>query len=248
MKYKLIREKLPRHIAIIMDGNGRWAQKRRLPRVMGHRKGIEKAKEIVDHCLEFGIDNLTFYAFSKENWNRSAQEVKTLMDLLSKHLREELPSMVEKGIRFKAIGDIWELPLRLQKRIRETEEKTKDNMNLNLSLALSYGGRAEILEASRRIARDVKDGSISIEDINEDLFSCYLYTDGTPDPDLLIRTSGEKRISNFLLWQTAYTELYIVDIYWPDFDKEAFLRAVHDFQHRERRFGLTGEQLSAGFK
>ncbi len=246
--YGLIKDKLPQHIAVIMDGNGRWAQKRRLPRVVGHRRGIDRAREMVEHCLELGIGYLTLYAFSKENWGRPSQEVSTLMSLLDAHLKEELPSMMEKGIRFRAIGDLWELSEALQDRIRETEDKTKDNNRITLSLALSYGGRAEILEAVRKIASDIESGVMSIEDIDEGLFSRYLYTSDMPDPDLLIRTSGEQRISNFLLWQSAYTELYITDVLWPDFTKEELIKAIRDYQQRERRFGLTGEQLRVGVK
>ncbi len=244
----LVKEKLPRHVAIIMDGNGRWASRRHLPRVAGHRKGIERAKEVISCCLELGIEYLTLYAFSKENWRRPSQEVRTLMEFLDRHLREEFPSMMERGIRFRAIGDIWELAPHLQKVLRDIEEKTRSNTNLTLCLALSYGGRAEILRATREIARKVLEGKIALEEIDEDLFGRHLYTSDIPDPDLLIRTSGEYRISNFLLWQAAYTELYITHTFWPDFDREAFFRALLDFQQRERRFGLTGEQLRAGIR
>lgn len=244
--YGIIKEKLPKHIAIIMDGNGRWAKMRHLARVVGHKKGIERAREVVEHCLEFGINYLTLYAFSKENWNRPPQEVNSLMALLNKHLIEELPSMMERGIRFIAIGDLWELSPTLQKRIKEVEEKTRYNNRLTLSLALSYGGRAEILNAVKGIVKDAMEGKISIEEIDERLFSRYLYTGDIPDPDLIIRTSGEKRISNFLLWQAAYTEFYVTDCLWPDFKKEDFIMALKDFQQRERRFGLTGDQLRAG--
>lgn len=244
----LIKEKLPRHVAIIMDGNGRWANRRGLPRVAGHRKGIERAKEVINCSLELGIEYLTLYAFSKENWRRPSHEIRTLMEFLDRHLREEFPSMMERGIRFRAIGDLWELPLNLQRMLKEIEEKTSHNYNLTLCLALSYGGRAEILRAVKEIARKVVSKKISIDDIDEDLFAEHLYTYDIPDPDFLIRTSGEYRISNFLLWQAAYTELYTTHTLWPDFDREAFLKALMDFQKRERRFGLTGEQLRAGIR
>ncbi len=244
----LVRERLPQHVAIIMDGNGRWARRRHLPRVAGHRKGIERVREIIETCLEIGIGYLTLYAFSKENWRRPSQEVRTLMELLDHHLREELPSMMEKGIRFRAIGDRWELSPHLQELLAHIERRTSSNSNLTLCLALSYGGRAEILKATREIARMVLEGKVSPEEIDEDLFSQHLYTSGIPDPDLLIRTSGEYRISNFLLWQSAYTELYITHTCWPDFDRDAFIRALKDYQQRERRFGLTTEQLRTGVR
>lgn len=244
----LVRERLPQHVAIIMDGNGRWARRRHLPRVAGHRKGIERVREIIETSLEIGIRYLTLYAFSKENWRRPSQEVRTLMELLEYHLREELPSMMEKGIQFRAIGDRWELSPPLQELLSEIERRTSSNSNLTLCLALSYGGRAEILKATREIARKVLEGKLQPEEIDEDLFSSHLYTSGIPDPDLLIRTSGEYRISNFLLWQSAYTELYITHTYWPDFNRDAFIKALKDYQQRERRFGLTTEQLRTGVR
>lgn len=242
----LIKEKLPAHIAIIMDGNGRWAEKRRLNRIMGHRRGIKRARETVDICGEIGIKYLTFYVFSRENWNRPKTEVMILMELLERHLKQEVNILMEKDMRFRAIGNLWELPHRLQDRIKETEEKTADNKGMLLSLALSYSGRGEIVEASKRLARDVKEGKLKEEDIDERLFSQYLYTDGIPDPDLLIRTGREIRVSNFLLWQIAYTEIYLTDVLWPDFKKDELFKAITDFQQRERRFGLTGEQLKTG--
>ena len=239
---KLDRENLRRHIAIIMDGNGRWARKRLLNRINGHRKGIAVAKDIVKACRELGIPYLTLYTFSKENWRRPASEVKMLMALLESHLRKEADEMVREGIRFKAIGNIASLPPGVQKVLEEIEKKTRNNDSMVLQLALSYSGREEILEACKKIVEEVKSGRLSVEELSEDGFRDYLYTRDIPDPDLLIRTSGECRISNFLLWQLAYTEIYITDILWPDFTREALLEAIRDFQTRERRFGLVKDE------
>lgn len=240
---ELIKERLPQHIAIIMDGNGRWAEKRFLGRINGHRKGIEVVKDIVEFCRELGIGYLTLYTFSKENWNRPKTEVGALMEFLEEHLRKELLKLVKNGIRFRAIGNIWELPDNIQKIVQEVEGKTADNAGMVLNLALSYGGRAEIVEAAKKIAMEVRQGKITAGDITEEVFAKYLYTVGSPDPDLLVRTSGEFRISNFLLWQMAYTEIYVTDVLWPDFKRQHLIEALLDFQNRERRFGLTGEQL-----
>ena len=239
----LIKGRLPQHIAIIMDGNGRWANKKFLGRINGHRKGIEVVKDIVEFCREIGIGYLTLYAFSKENWNRPQTEVSALMELLEKHLRSELLKLAKNGIRFRAIGNIWELPDKVQNIIKEVENKTANNTGMFLNLALSYGGRTEIIEAAKKIAMEVRQGKITTDDITEEVFAKYLYTAGSPDPDLLIRTSGEFRISNFLLWQMAYTEIYVTDVLWPDFKRQHLIEALLDFQNRERRFGLTGEQL-----
>ena len=241
---ELIKQRLPQHIAIIMDGNGRWAEKRFLGRINGHKKGIEVVKDIVEFCREIGIGYLTLYTFSKENWNRPQTEVNALMELLEQHLRSELLKLVKNGIRFKAIGNTWELPAKLQKIIKEVEDKTVDNTGMVLNLALSYGGRAEIVEAAKAVARKVQGRHIRVEDITEDFFAKHLYTADSPDPDLLIRTSGEFRISNFLLWQMAYTEIYVTDVLWPDFKRQHLIDALLDFQNRERRFGLTAEQLN----
>ncbi|MBI3397990.1 MAG: isoprenyl transferase [Deltaproteobacteria bacterium] len=241
--YELIRERLPQHIAIIMDGNGRWAEKRFLGRINGHRKGIEVVKDIVEFCRELGIGYLTLYAFSKENWNRPKTEVSALMEFLEEHLRKELLKLIRNGIRFRTIGNIWELPANIQKIIREVEDKTRHNGGMVLNLALSYGGRAEIVEAAKKLAFEARLGKIDIDDITEEVFAKHLYTAGSPDPDLLVRTSGEFRISNFLLWQMAYTEIYVTDVLWPDFKRQHLIEALLDFQNRERRFGLTGEQL-----
>lgn len=241
--HELIKERLPQHIAIIMDGNGRWAEKKFLGRINGHRKGIEVVKDIVEFCRELGIGYLTLYTFSKENWNRPAQEVNALMELLEQHLKNELLKLVKNGIRFKAIGNIGELPESIQNIIKEVEAKTKDNKGMVLNLALSYGGRTEIVEAAKKVALEARRGALDIADITEETFARYLYTDGIPDPDLLIRTSGEFRISNFLLWQLAYTEIYVTDVLWPDFNRQHLIEALLDFQNRERRFGLTGKQI-----
>ena len=234
--------KLPFHIAVIMDGNGRWAKKRLLNRIKGHSRGIEAAREIITSCRELGIGCLTLYTFSRENWNRPATEVKLLMGLLERHLRSEGPKMFKNNIRFKAIGNIEELPLNVRSAVTEVEELTADNDGMILQLALSYSGKEEITSAARAISALVQKGELSIEEITESLFSDFLYTRGVPDPDLLIRTSGESRISNFLLWQVAYSEIYISDVLWPDFTREHLLAAIRDFQARERRYGLTGEQ------
>lgn len=241
--HELIKERLPQHIAIIMDGNGRWAEKKFLGRINGHRKGIEVVKDIVEFCRELGIGYLTLYTFSKENWNRPVQEVNALMELLEQHLKNELLKLVKNGIRFKAIGNIGELPENIQNIIKEVEAKTKDNKGMVLNLALSYGGRTEIVEAAKKVALEARRGALDIADITEEIFARYLYTDGIPDPDLLIRTSGEFRISNFLLWQLAYTEIYVTDVLWPDFNRQHLIDALLDFQNRERRFGLTGKQI-----
>jgi undecaprenyl diphosphate synthase len=240
---KLLTDKPPRHIAIIMDGNGRWAQKRSLPRISGHRKGIDVARDTVTVCRELGIKHLTLYTFSKENWNRPPAEVRMLMGLLEKHLKIEARNMMKNNIRFRAIGNIADLPGSVRRVIEVVEEETKDNDGMVLNLALSYSGREEIVEACRAVAKSVAEGKLRVDEISEQTLQRYLYTAGTPDPDLLIRTSGERRISNFLLWQLAYTEIYITDVLWPDFTREFLVTAIRDFQRRERRFGLTGEQV-----
>jgi undecaprenyl diphosphate synthase len=240
---KLLTDRPPKHIAIIMDGNGRWARKRSLPRISGHRKGIKVARDTVIACRELGIKHLTLYTFSKENWNRPPAEVKMLMVLLENHLKIEARNMMKNNIRFRAIGNIAELPGSVRGAIEKVEEETKDNDGMVLNLALSYSGREEIVEACRAVAKGVAEGKLKADEISEQTLQRYLYTAGTPDPDLLIRTSGERRISNFLLWQLAYTEIYITDVLWPDFTRELLVMAIRDFQRRERRFGLTGEQV-----
>ncbi len=241
---KLIAERLPLHIAIIMDGNGRWAKKRYLNRINGHRKGIEVAKDMVTFCRELGIRYLTLYTFSKENWHRPAQEVDMLMSLLERHLRSEGDDLVKNNIRFRMIGNLSDLPGKVKDVIVDLEERTANNDGMVLQLALSYSGREEIVQMCRTIARKVLEGVIEPDGITDETIRRYLYTRDVPDPDLLIRTSGEKRISNFLLWQLAYTEIYFTDVLWPDFTRAHLMEAIRDFQTRERRFGLTGEQKS----
>ncbi|HIC91770.1 MAG TPA: isoprenyl transferase [Syntrophaceae bacterium] len=242
---RLIPEKLPRHIAIILDGNGRWAKKRNLSRIEGHRKGADSVRKIVRACREIGIPVLTLYVFSEENWKRPQEEVWALMELLKDYLRSELKEMLENDIKLMASGNLHHLPQDVYHLLMETMEATRHNSRMILNLALSYGGRTEILDAIRKIMWDYKEGLIRPEDITAERFSSYLYTADLPDPDLLIRTSGEFRISNFLLWQIAYTELYITDTLWPDFAKEDLIMALVEYQNRERRFGLTGEQIEA---
>ncbi|MFN4131547.1 MAG: isoprenyl transferase [Caldimicrobium sp.] len=233
--------KLPRHVAIIMDGNGRWAKKQGLPRIFGHKKGAEVAKKIIIKARELGLPYLTLFAFSKENWQRPTEEVSALLSLLLEYLDSELPTMVEKEIRFKVIGDREDFPTHLIDKILEVEEKTAHFQKMTLVLALSYSGRAEILRAVKEIAKKVKKGEIQPEDIEENLFRTFFYFPELPDPDLLIRTSGELRVSNFLLYQLAYTEFYFTETFWPEFTEEEFLKALASYQKRERRFGKIYE-------
>ena len=225
------------HVSIVMDGNGRWAKKRGLPRTAGHKKGADILKKTCEYCIEHAISYLTVYAFSAENWNRSSDEVDSLMNLLRYYMDKELSSFKENGIKLKIIGDRSLLAEDIRQKITNIEEETANNNKLTTIIALSYGGRQEIVNAARLIALDISNNNISANEINERLFKSYLYTDGTPDPDLLIRTGGEERISNFLLWQMAYTEFYFTDILWPDFSKEEFDKAIEEFHSRERRFG-----------
>lgn len=231
------KDKLPRHIAIIMDGNGRWARRRGLPKNFGHRAGIKTVEKIIKACSELGIEILTLYTFSLENWQRPKKEVDALMKLLDNFLVKKVDEFNKNNIRVVAIGEKKRLPLFVQKSLERAIEATEKNAGLTLNLALSYGGRSEIVNAARRIASLVKGGKLRLNEIDERLFSRYLYTANLPDPDLLIRTSGEMRISNFLLWQISYTELYISPKLWPDFTKKDLLSAIRDFQNRERRFG-----------
>ncbi len=240
---KIDRDRLPRHIAIIMDGNGRWARKRHLPRVMGHRVGVKSVEKIVTQCRKLGIEALTLYAFSDENWNRPREEIDTLMKILKRFLRKELNRMLKENIRFNTIGKIENLPKSAIDIIKETKDKTKNNNGMILTLALSYGSRGEIIEAIKRLFSDITKGKISIDDLDDSLFRRYLFTSGLPEPDILIRTSGELRISNFLLYQIAYTELYFTNVLWPAFRENELLKAILSFQQRKRRFGLTEEQL-----
>lgn len=228
---------LPRHVAIIMDGNGRWARKRGLPRVAGHRAGIKAVREVVKGCGNLGIEFLTLYTFSVENWNRPVREVNALMRFLRETLRNEVDDLDRNNVRLMTIGRIEDLPPSVRREIERAQRILDDNTGLTLVLALSYGGRVEIVEAMRKIARMVKQGKLSPEEIDLDTVSQNLYTDGMPDPDLLIRTSGEMRISNFLLWQIAYSELWITDVLWPDFRRKHLYEAIMAYQGRERRFG-----------
>jgi undecaprenyl diphosphate synthase len=230
-------DRLPRHIAIIMDGNGRWAQKRALPRSMGHRAGVEALREIVKTCSNLGIEILTVYAFSTENWKRPKDEVGVLMDLLIEYLRKELQELHENKVVIRSMGKMTALPLKAQQEIAQAIELTRDNPGLIFNIALNYGGRAEIIDAVKSLSKDVLRGKIRIEEIDEQCFSKSLYTQGLPEPDLLIRTSGEMRLSNFLLWQLAYTEIVVVKKFWPDFDQKALLEAIIEYQKRDRRFG-----------
>jgi undecaprenyl diphosphate synthase len=238
-------EVLPRHIAIIMDGNGRWAKQRGLPRVAGHNEGINSVREVTRECGNLGIKVLTLYTFSVENWSRPKSEVSALMTLLLHTIRNEIDELHKNNVRLTLIGHLTDLPDDPLKGLMEGVEKTSQNTGLNLNLALSYGGRVEILDATRAIAKDVLEGRIGLDDIDEKLFSDYLYTRGMPDPDLLIRTSGELRISNFLLWQMAYTEIYVTETFWPDFRNKELLLAIREYQKRERRFGKTSEQITS---
>ncbi|MCK4436661.1 isoprenyl transferase [bacterium] len=237
LEEKLDKSKLPRHIAIIMDGNGRWARKRRLPRVAGHRAGVQSVREIVRACGEIGIKVLTLYAFSAENWKRPRREVDTLMRLLREFLRRELPSLNKNRVRLRAIGRLKELPPKVQEALEKTIKSTEGNNGLILNLAINYGGRSEIVDAVKGLAKDVEKGICKPEEINEEIFEKYLYTSHLPDPDLLIRTSGEHRVSNFLLWQVSYSEIWVTSVYWPDFRRRHLLEALLDYQGRERRFG-----------
>ena len=243
LKSKIHPQNLPKHIAIIMDGNGRWAQEKGLLRVFGHENGTKSVRTTVESCAELGIKNLTLYAFSTENWNRPKLEVKTLMQLLISSLKKEMNTMQKNSIRLNAIGNLDHLPARVRKELLHVIDETKNNTHMTLTLALSYGSRDELVNATRQICDKVKNNIISAENIDETLINQHLYTQNLPDVDLLIRTSGEKRISNFLLWQIAYAELYFTDVYWPDFTNKNLYKAIINYQKRERRFGKTSEQL-----
>lgn len=237
-------DNMPQHVAIIMDGNGRWARQHGLERIYGHKKGVETVKRMVEACDSAGVKYLTLYAFSSENWNRPKQEVDALMELMVDAIIRETADLIEKGVRVMMIGNLAALPLKVQEKFCELTERTRNNQGVRLVLALSYGARWEILEAARRLAEDYKAGNIrDTEEVTESMFGDYLTTKGIPDPDLLIRTSGETRLSNFLLWQCAYTEFYFIDKFWPDFEKDDLYLAIRNFQKRERRFGKTGEQI-----
>jgi undecaprenyl diphosphate synthase len=236
-------EALPKHIALIMDGNGRWAQQRSLPRIAGHREGVESVRETVRTCRELGIPVVTLYAFSRENWNRPKWEVKALMTLLARYLKTGVKELKENGIALKAIGDLSQLPVHVQELLNKAIAQTRENRDMVLNLALSYSGRAEILRAIRHLVEEVLRNNLSPEAVTEKSFEQFLYTYGLPDPDLLIRTSGEYRLSDFLIYQMAYTEIVVTPTLWPDFRKKHLLAAILEYQKRERRFGLTSEQI-----
>jgi undecaprenyl diphosphate synthase len=228
---------LPRHVAVIMDGNGRWAQHRGWPRILGHRKGVDTLKDLLRCCKDWHIPNLTVYAFSTENWGRPAEEVDFLMTLFERVLRAELAELMREGVRIRFVGDLDCLPASLQQEIALAMAKTRHNQAIHFTVATNYGGRQEIVQACRRLAEQVQAGQLKPEEISEELFSQHLYTYDLSDPDLLIRTSGEQRLSNYLLWQTAYTEQYFTSTLWPDFDRAGFHQALLSYQSRQRRFG-----------
>jgi len=230
-------ENIPQHIAIIMDGNGRWARKRGLPRIAGHRAGMKTVREITRTASDIGVKVLTLYAFSTENWKRPKDEVDFLMRLPQEYLLTELEELIEQNVQVRMLGNQDQLPNYTLDAVRQAQEKTKDNTGLILNFALNYGSRDEMLHAIQKIAFDVGSGKITSEEITEDVFNHYLYTAGLPDPDLLIRTSGEIRLSNFMLWQLAYAEMFFSEVLWPDFSKEEFLQAIYEYQHRNRRYG-----------
>ncbi|MBD8083547.1 polyprenyl diphosphate synthase [Chryseobacterium caseinilyticum] len=243
IKDKIDPEKLPQHVAIIMDGNGRWAKSRGEERTFGHKNAIDAVRNAINACNEVHIPYLTLYTFSSENWNRPEEEVSTLMNLLTETLLLEAEEIFTKGLRLHVIGNVDKLSSLVRDQLMHVIDLTKDNTKGNLILAISYGSQEEILNAVKKIGNDVKEGKIEVEDINEQLFENYLYTKNIPPVDLLIRTSGEVRISNFLLWQIAYAELQFLDILWPDFTKDVFFQCIVNYQNKERRYGLTGEQI-----
>ncbi|TAK65168.1 MAG: isoprenyl transferase [Bacteroidetes bacterium] len=234
---------IPVHIAVIMDGNGRWAKTRGLPRIAGHNEGVESVRDTVEACGQLGVKYLTLYAFSTENWKRPQDEVSMLMRLLMRALRDETDKLHRNNVRVHTIGETQSLPREVQAELYDAIEKTKENTGLNLFLALSYSGRWDLVRAVKRIAEDTQAGTITPEQVTEQLIECYLSTKNVPDPDLLIRTSGEMRISNFLLWQLAYSEIYISNCYWPQFRRNELYAAIRNYQSRERRFGMVSEQL-----
>lgn len=234
---------IPTHIAIIMDGNGRWAKQRGLPRVAGHKRGVDTVKIIVEACAELGVKYLTLYTFSTENWNRPKDEVSTLMKLLLKSLKDRVDELCENDIRLTTVGDINALPNVVQKQLLEDIERTKNNKKMVLNLAISYSGRWEIVKGIKKLCDAVKNNKFDMDDLDEKSFAQFLESNDIPDPDLVIRTSGEFRVSNFLLWQIAYSEFVITDVYWPDFDRQQLYQAIRQFQKRERRFGKVSEQV-----
>jgi undecaprenyl diphosphate synthase len=236
-------KRIPRHVAIIMDGNGRWAQARGLSRIEGHRQGLESVRAVVRAAHELGVGTLTLYAFSLENWNRPKREVEELMRLLERYLDAELDEVLRNGIRVRAIGRLDRLPPSVRAKLAQAVERTRDNQEMQLVFAVSYGARCEIIDAARRLLRDAEQGKVDPERLDEKTFAAYLYDPELSDPDLLIRTGGERRVSNFLLWQIAYSELFFSDVFWPDFRKSHLVEAIRDFQGRERRYGLTSAQV-----
>jgi len=243
LKSQINSSKLPKHVAVIMDGNGRWAKQRGKLRIFGHKNGVNAVRETVETAAELGIDVLTLYAFSTENWNRPKKEVNMLMSLLVSSLKKELKLFIDNNISLRTIGNIDLLPKKTKKELNEVVEKTKNNTHLILNLALSYSSKEEIINAFKNISKKIVNNELLIEEIDENIINNHLYTRNLPNVDLVIRTSGEKRISNFLLWQIAYAELYFTSVFWPDFNKEEFYKAILDYQQRERRFGKTSEQL-----
>lgn len=239
----LDKNNIPKHVAIIMDGNGRWAKQKGEMRIFGHTNGVESVRESLTAAAEIGVKYLTLYAFSTENWNRPKEEVAALMDLLVKAIYDEVEELNEKGVRLETIGNTSILPVSCREALTKAKERTKNNDKITLILALSYSSRWEIAQAVKTMAEESISGKLDVETINEDLISSYLSTSNFPDPELLIRTSGENRVSNFLMWQLAYTELYFTETLWPDFKKEHFFKAIKDYQDRERRFGKTSEQI-----
>lgn len=242
-KNNTIIDSIPKHVAIIMDGNGRWAKERFLPRLAGHREGINSVRDITRICGKIGVEYLTLYTFSKENWKRPPAEVSALMTLLLRTIKKEVKGLHENNVKFNVIGDLEMLPTSTKNGLQEGVTLTSKNTGLNLSLALNYGSRQEIIKAVQFLAREVRDGFLKPEEIDEELFSSNLYTKVIPDPDLMIRTSGESRLSNFLLWQSAYTEIYMTNIYWPDFREEELMKAIKNYQNRERRYGKVSGQV-----
>ncbi len=246
MHGRLRSEQIPRHVALIMDGTGRWAERRGISRIQGHREGLEAIRDIVRGAHELGVGFLTLYAFSLENWNRPKAEVNELMRLLDHYLDAEIDVVMLNGIRLRSIGRMDRLPAAVAAKVRAAVERTRNNREMVLVFALSYGGRAEIVDAARALCREVELGKIAADGIDEKIFAAHLYDPDLPDPDLLIRTGAESRVSNFLLWQIAYTEIYTTDRMWPEFRKPDLIDALLDYQNRERRFGRTGEQVRSG--
>jgi undecaprenyl diphosphate synthase len=243
-QYQIDQQRVPQHVAIIMDGNGRWAKQKGHIRIFGHRHGVKAVRAAIEAGAELGVKYLTMYAFSTENWTRPQQEVSALMELLVSTIEDELPTLMKNGIRLETIGNIQQLPAKCQEQLKKTKAKTAGNDRLTLVLALSYSGRWDIIEAVKKVAQQVEDGELKASEIDEESLNRALSTAEYPHPDLLIRSSGEQRISNFLMWEIAYSELYFTPVLWPDFTKDDFYRAIVDYQSRERRFGKTSEQIA----